>query len=289
MFCPNCGREAREQDTFCTRCGRELGTSELPPGGDIGDVGDELAVPWRGGQVALGIALVGIAFLLISGVTVILERLGVGLAWGAWLGSHAIGVVILVAVWLLGQYRGGMSPAGLLAALGLRRPRISGQTTLLAAAVGLRLPRNSWLTALLLTGLALGVSLGFTVLYAWLMQLLAADLLLPPDVPGEVIFDGLAAVWSFEALAGWTPLTEEIFFRGFVLAGLVHRWGAARAVVGSALIFAVFHLHPGVIVPIFVAGMLLAALYRATGSLWPPIIAHAAQNAIALVAIMYGG
>ena len=261
----------------------------MPPGGDIGDVGDELAVPWRGGQVALGIALVGIAFLLISGVTVILERLGVGLAWGAWLGSHAIGVVILVAVWLLGQYRGGMSPAGLLAALGLRRPRISGQTTLLAAAVGLRLPRNPWLTALLLTGLALGVSLGFTVLYAWLMQLLAADLLLPPDVPGEVIFDGLAAVWSFEALAGWTPLTEEIFFRGFVLAGLVHRWGAARAVVGSALIFAVFHLHPGVIVPIFVAGMLLAALYRATGSLWPPIIAHAAQNAIALVAIMYGG
>ena len=227
----------------------------------------EPAIPWGGRQVALGLALVGIAFLAISGGTVVLEQLGAGLAWGAWLGSHAIGLVILVAVWLLGQGRGGFSPASL----------------------GLRHPRTSWPFAVFLAGAAVAVSIGFTALYALAMKPLGIDLLLPPDVPRDVIFNGYAVVWSFEALAGWTPLTEELFFRGFVMTGLVARWGVMGAAVASALIFSLFHLHPGVLVPIFFTGLLLAALYHVTGSLWPPVIAHAGQNAVALLAIMYGG
>ena len=230
-------------------------------------IGADLAVPWRGGQVALGLALVGIAFLMISGGTVILERLGAGLAWGAWLGSHAIGLVILGTVWLLGQNQGRMS----LASLGLRRPT------------------TSWPFALFLAGGALSVSIGFTALYAWVMKPLGIDLLLPPDVPREVVFDGYAVVWTFEALAAWTPLTEELFFRGFVMPGLIARWGVMGAAVASAIIFSLFHLYPGVLVPIFMTGLLLAALYHVTGSLWPPIIAHAGQNGVALLAIIYGG
>lgn len=225
------------------------------------------AVPWQGRHVALGLALVGVAFLAISGATVILERMGGGLAWGAWLGSHAIGLVILVTVWLLAQRNGQVS----LDALGLRRPT------------------TSWPFALALAGAALALSIGFTALYAWLIRPLGMDLLVPPDVPREIVFEGYAAVWTFEALAGWTPITEEILFRGFVMPGLMARWGVVGAVVASALIFSVFHLHPGVLLPIFITGLLLGALYHATGSLWPPILAHAGQNAVALLAIIFGG
>ena len=226
--------------------------------------------PGKGGQVVLGIVLVGMAFVLISSTLVLMEQTGwveSSKAWAAWLGSHAIGIVILLVVWLLGKSDGRVS----LAELGLRRPRLS------------------WPTSLLLAALALGISFGGTALYAWLMRPLGIDWLLPPDLPRDLVFQGLAAVWTFEALSGFTPLTEEIFFRGFVMAGLVSRLGMVGAAVGSALIFSIFHLHPGVLLPIFFTGLLLAGLYYVTGSLWLPIIAHAAQNTVALAAIMYGG
>ena len=267
MYCPGCATPLDRIAAICPLCGRDLQSlRERMDAGSLGSVG-ELAVPWQGRHVIMGLVLVGIAFLVISGGTVILERLGAGLDWGAWLGSHAIGLVILGTVWLLGQNQGRLS----LATFGLRRPR------------------TSWPLALFLAGAALSVSIGFTALYALAMKPLGIDLLLPPDVPQEVVFNGYAAVWTFEALAGWTPLTEEIFFRGFVMPGLVARWGVMGAAVGSAVIFSLFHLHPGVLVPIFFTGLLLAALYHVTGSLWPPVIAHAGQNAVALLAIIYGG
>jgi membrane protease YdiL (CAAX protease family) len=54
------------------------------------------------------------------------------------------------------------------------------------------------------------------------------------------------------------------------------------------LVFSAFHLAPGVLLPVFVTGLLLAWLYHRTGSLWPCMAAHAGQNAIALAATLYG-
>ena len=183
MFCPGCAARLDEIGAYCPRCGKDLLSLKEKVAAELPGIGADLAVPWRGGQVALGLALVGAAFLMISGGTVILERVGAGLAWGAWIGSHAIGLVILGTVWLLGQNQGRMS----LASLGLRRPT------------------TSWPFALFLAGGALSVSIGFTALYALVMKPLGIDLLLPPDVPREVVFDGYAVVWTFEALAAWTP------------------------------------------------------------------------------------
>ena len=247
------------------------------------------AAHWRGGQAAMALLIVGLAFLSISGLSLLLEPLGNGLAWAAWVASHAIGIVILATIWLLGNDRRRVSLRALAAALGLNRPRVS------------------WLYALLLAALATGLSLAFTALYAWAITLLAEllvlpldlaerlqlppdiakQLLLPPDIGPEILFPGPAALLTFEALAGWTAFTEELFFRGFVFAGLIPRWGLKGAAVGSALIFSVFHIYPGVLLPIFVTGLLLAGLYRLTGSLWPPVLAHAGQNALALLAVGY--
>jgi membrane protease YdiL (CAAX protease family) len=54
------------------------------------------------------------------------------------------------------------------------------------------------------------------------------------------------------------------------------------AIAASALVFSAFHLSLGVLVPIFITGLLLAWLYWRTGSLWAAIGAHAGQNALAL-------
>ncbi len=268
MFCAKCGHVSADSARFCTSCGDSL-LVQADSGEALGQGAGSLpAATWRGGEVVLGILLVGVAFLFISATTLLLDtltHLPHGLAWGAWIGSHAIGVVILAAVWLLGNK--------------------DGQLPL--AALGLVCPRTSWLMSVLLAGAALGASLGFTALYAWLVTLLDVSILMPPEVPRGILFPGIYSLFSLEALALWTPFTEEIFFRGFIFAGLVPRMGVWRSGLVSALIFALFHLHPGVILPIIVTGLLLAALYRLTGSLWPPVMAHAGQNGIALVAVMY--
>ena len=227
----------------------------------------EAAVPWEGGQVALGIILVGMAFLLMGGVAAILIRLGVSLAWSTWVTSLGMGLAILVTVLLLGQSRG----RSWLGHIGIRNPRIP------------------WIVAVLLAVAAVGLSLLFSSIYVLLVGPLGVDWLLPPEQPREMVFGGYAAIWTFQALAGWIPLTEEIFFRGFILAGLIPKLGFVAALIGSSLIFALFHVHPGVIVPIFFAGLLLGGLYYYTGSLWPPIIAHVGQNAAALTVILIQG
>ena len=280
MRCPKCDYRFDDNEAICPICGevRADGTSR-DSATDSGPFQQSYwqrigygpaAAPWRGGEVSLSILLVGMAFVLVSLITLLLKNLEFGLALGAWTGSHAIGLAILAVVWRLGRNRAGRNPISL-SALGLGRPRVS------------------WLSSILLAFLALGVSLGATGLYAWLITPLGLEILLPPDLPGEVVFPGIAALLSYEALAGWTPLTEEIFFRGFVFAGLTPRLGILPAAAASALIFAAFHLHPGVLFPIFLTGILLAGLYWYTGSLWPAILAHAGQNAVAVTAIIYGG
>lgn len=276
MPCPHCHALANPADRFCVTCGRPLtATAALNPAPPVADSGLP-PVHWRGGQVAMSILIVGMAFLFISALSLLLEPLNYGLALAAWVGSHAIGVAILAAVWLLSNDRGRVSLMALAAELGLTRPR------------------TSWLYAGFLAVLATGLSLGLTALYGWAVTLLTAvtpldiELLLPPEIEQSILFPGPAALLTYEALAGWTAFTEELFFRGFVFVGLIPRWGIKRAAVFSSLIFSLFHLYPGVLLPIFFTGLLLAGLYRLTGSLWPPILAHAGQNAVALAAIGLG-
>jgi hypothetical protein len=86
-------------------------------------------------------------------------------------------------------------------------------------------------------------------------------------------------------IVGLGPLAEETFFRGFLLGSLAPRLGGAGAAVVSSLLFALAHLTPGVMVPIFILGLLLSWLYLKTRSIVPGLIAHSAQNALALLAL----
>lgn len=97
---------------------------------------------------------------------------------------------------------------------------------------------------------------------------------------------GAGFVLTFIAAAVVAPIAEEIFFRGFMYGGLRGRIGVIGAMIVSTLFFTVLHLSVDLFVPIFVLGLFLAWLYEYTGSLYPGIFLHAANNALSLLALL---
>ena len=169
-------------------------------------------------------------------------------------------------------------PAGLLAAawlFGLRRHRVS------PAFLGFRratLTEVSWLPMIVLA-----ISLSVTGAYALVMETLGVDILVPDQGLEKIAaLDGFANLPTFVIVGLLAPLAEEVFFRGFLLAALVSLLGGLRGALVSAAVFSVAHFNVSTLLPIFVMGMLLAWLYLRTGSIWPPFVAHAAQNLLAL-------
>jgi hypothetical protein len=73
------------------------------------------------------------------------------------------------------------------------------------------------------------------------------------------------------------PVAEEILFRGFLLHRWAARWGMRTAVTLSSAFFAILHVE---LIGHFFFGVVMAALYVRTQSLWMPILAHALNNGI---------
>jgi membrane protease YdiL (CAAX protease family) len=79
-------------------------------------------------------------------------------------------------------------------------------------------------------------------------------------------------------------LFEELLVRGYAFGVLTERFGAAAALVASSAFFALMHLtNPGAtaqsLATVAIAGVWLAAVRLATGSLWAAFAAHFAWNA----------
>jgi membrane protease YdiL (CAAX protease family) len=268
LYCANCGHQRIEDASYCQNCGRVLDPSGGLSRAGSADLGVKPgAVPWRGGHVALGIVVVAVFVIPMTAIAIGLGRLAgqYDEAMTTWLGVHLLGLAIIGVVWRFG-IRGINAPLSTLGLTPIVGPRFK---------------------TVLMTAGALGASLAATVVYGVLISLIDSDILSPPDISPDIGFPGLAAVFTFQALAVATPVVEEVFFRGFVFSGLVPRLGVGWAMVASAVVFSVFHLAVGVFIPIFVTGLLLAWLYQRTGSLWPCIVAHAGQNALALALEVY--
>lgn len=97
------------------------------------------------------------------------------------------------------------------------------------------------------------------------------------------IFAELDSPWWL--LAGGViiaPVAEEVFFRGFVFAGLRQRHGWKKATLISSALFAVIHVTPTAMIPVFILGFIFAYLYHRSHSLWPAVLMHVSTNALAL-------
>ena len=93
--------------------------------------------------------------------------------------------------------------------------------------------------------------------------------------------------WSVLMLAVLAPIMEEVLFRGILLEAVREKYSSGRAIVVSALMFGVIHIIPQQVVNAFVIGLILGFIYVRTDSLWPVIIIHALNNAMAYVIMQW--
>lgn len=81
------------------------------------------------------------------------------------------------------------------------------------------------------------------------------------------------------ALALLPAIVEELIFRGLILKSLM-KYGAAKAVIISALLFLFFHMNPGQTVYQFMLGIVLALVTVYSGNLVLAMILHFVNNFI---------
>ena len=263
-FCSQCGWHWGTGQNFCPECGYfSAGTAAPELGAPADRAGQRMgAVAWGGWQIAAGIIVVMISLFAAAEAAFAIGSLYPEQqdAVATWISVHLMGLAIVATVWYLGL-RHSRDPLAVLRLSGVQWPRKR--------------------TILLMFGV-LAASLIATHIYSVIVEWLDLDQFATPDVDSDIFFDGPAVLLTFQALAFITPISEELFFRGFIFRGLLPKMGPWGAIAASALVFSAFHLSLGVLVPIFITGFLLAWLYWRTGSLWAAIGAHAGQNALAL-------
>jgi membrane protease YdiL (CAAX protease family)/uncharacterized RDD family membrane protein YckC len=136
-----------------------------------------------------------------------------------------------------------------------------------------------------------GLGIALLTLFAYYVAVvLFASFVLEPDqedIGGELgIGDEnvLVAVTAVLLIVVLAPFAEEMFFRGFVFAGLRKRWSLVPAALIAGGIFGLIHAPtgPSTVIPLAALGIALCWLYNRTGSLWPCVFAHVLNNGLAL-------
>jgi len=151
-----------------------------------------------------------------------------------------------------------------------------------------QLSDGSGLARMTIIGIALGVAL-FTIALA--IELGQAALGFTPGEEGILgPSEGDLAGYLIWLISGCiiAPISEEFFFRGYAFYAFTKKYGLWIAVFVSALIFSAIHTNIYALLPIFVAGVGLALAFHKTGSLVPPMVAHAVNNFLALT-LLYTG
>ncbi|UCC71580.1 MAG: ABC transporter permease subunit [Gemmatimonadota bacterium] len=185
-----------------------------------------------------------------------------------WLGA-TLGIRLQVVVNILGIFFGG-------SLLIIWRYRLQPREVLALRPV--RLP--VWIAVLIGAPSAYLVGVGLARL---------ADLILP--VPermlesfGEYLIAPELALWQVILFLAVIPgIFEEIAFRGVLLSGLRKRLRPVALCLVTGAIFGLFHIDLFRIVPTAFLGAILAAVVLISGSIFPAMLWHALNNAVALV------
>ncbi len=231
--------------------------------------GVALAQRWGPPRETWSLADVVLVFGLLLGAGGLIGGAVGRLWWGSWMPQeHGLVVGILGTALASALVMAAIGRRASLRALGFVAPP---QWSIGAALVGV--PLFLWVSA------------------AWALALEALDVgfesqhILLALATASPLERGLALGYG----AVMAPIVEEVLFRGFLLPPLARRAGEQQAVVWGGLLFGVVHMtDPFAVVPLVVLGSGLGWLRWRSGSLWPAILLHSANNTIALVMAMHG-
>jgi membrane protease YdiL (CAAX protease family) len=138
-------------------------------------------------------------------------------------------------------------------------------------------------------------AVGWTALGMVSFYLLVAiySAIVQPDAQQTVAQDLGADQGTFGMIAAGfmvicvAPVAEEFFFRGFFYRALRSRWPMLMAAAIDGLLFGVIHYDFSgadallILPPLALLGFIFCVVYERTGSIYPAIVMHAVNNAIA--------
>ena len=263
VFCRICGMRLQQEWQFCTRCGAQVHHVLTETSFGTGATGTSRGgVGWGVRDVALGTGFYIIQAISIFALVLVVARVADVEYTGAPLlvGMLLAQLALPATVWFFAVSRRKVRWS----ALGFwRRPALRDA---------------GWGIVVLVAELAVQV-VYFVILEATGVD--TDDLSPTRLLEGETeYFIGLAII-----AVAIAPFAEELFFRGFMFAGLSGRWGPIWAAMLSSLLFMAAHLEPLRFPPLFVLGLLLAWLYHRTRALWASIFVHLLNNALAVGAM----
>ena len=249
------------------------GTAEIGPSSD----GPKEAALWGVKELVIGFCAVLILFFLLAAAIVLPVTALTDEDAPETLAAEAVTVTLWDASMVLIVYRLVRKSGGLWRNLGLRAPRLraDGQTRSIGSFFGF-------------VGLAYLASIGVVLVYNIVINALGLDFLKPNQQLTESFFEHnwLVPMIGFAVVIA-APVAEEIFFRGFLFAGLRRRLPFVVAGLLSGAVFSLAHFDPGLVLPFTLVGLILAFSYERTGSLYTSMGVHFMFNAISFLALVF--
>jgi membrane protease YdiL (CAAX protease family) len=240
-------------------------------------------VPWTLGQTLVGAGVTIVPWLLLLGLSQSSTTAGAGTGTGGRLAPAVDILNGIIFVLFMVVVEGVFLLAALIIAVRSRTPGTTRWGSL--RALGLRatplLPALGWILLGIVVVIAVTIGYGIVVQVFHLPLQTNAETLNheAKTMPFTVLGALIGAVFI-------APFCEEIFFRGFLFAGLLRGMNVVGATLVATVLFTLVHGDIGSAVPLFAIGIMLAVIRWRTGSVWPGIGLHMLNNGIAAVAVI---
>jgi len=140
--------------------------------------------------------------------------------------------------------------------------------------------------------LKVGFINGFILFFIVLVLGILLNWLLPIDIKPQPIAKVIMSArtkWEmmipFFVTAVSAPLSEELYFRGFLYPALRRRIGIKWGILVTSVIFGSLHYDLIRAIPLIFGGIWLNVLYEKSGSIYTSMIAHSVWNSIMTILI----
>lgn len=153
--------------------------------------------------------------------------------------------------------------------------------------LALRLVRKT--DILLSVFLAIIVHVGATKLVNFLVYRMPQNVPEGLEVANELLrnSEGPLLLSFLFSICIFAPILEEVIFRGVLWYPIERIFSSNVALLVTSILFSLAHLDLVHMIAVFPLGLLFGILRKRTKSIWPAIIAHATNNIMASLSLIF--